>query len=136
MQAITRIIIFGAIAILAVDTVGSVVFADTGFPYIVFRYASFAIFAVVGVAAGRVAGRYLDVIAASGIVGLVDATLGMYISWEIGPGRMIGGSFPIMWLGVASGIVLLEALLIGLFANAVLTAINRLVGASRPKGSN
>src|SRR5579863_4391441 len=133
MRSMLRIAIFGAIAVLAVDTVGSIISANSGFPFIAIRYACFVIFAVVGMAAGRACQRYVDAAAASCIVGLVDATLGMYISWEVGPGRSLGNANAAL-LATASGIDIVEAILIGLVAYAVSRAINRPVGTSQTRG--
>ena len=86
MKHFFLIILIGAFAVLVFDTIGSLASRNFGFPYYWLTVGSFLIYAGVGLAASKYNGLMYAPLAA-GIVGLIDSTLGWYISWVIGPGR-------------------------------------------------
>ena len=89
MSPIIVILAVGILSVLLVDTLGSLAARHFGF-----RYSSlFVISWALRLATGFFAARYGDIKAsffAGGAVALIDATVGWYISWRIGPGRPEG----------------------------------------------
>ncbi len=75
----------GALTVLLYDTVGSHLSILFGFDYSWLSLGSFLIYAAIGCAASRHS-LIVGVVAAT-TVGIIDSTLGWYISWIIGPGR-------------------------------------------------
>ena len=86
MKHFILIILIGAFAVVAFDTVGSLASRNFGFGYQWLTMGSFLIYAGVGFAASKYNGLLFAPLA-GGITSLVDSTLGWYISWVIGPGR-------------------------------------------------
>jgi hypothetical protein len=86
MQAIILILVVGVVAVLMLDTIGSIASRRFGF-----QYGSLSILSwVLGIGTGFFAARYGSLslsLLIGGIVAFIDATLGWYISWIIGPGR-------------------------------------------------
>jgi hypothetical protein len=86
MPAIVLVLIVGALAVLVLDTIGSIASRQFGF-----RYGSLAIVSwILWLGTGFFAawyGRLSLSLLAGGIVAFIDATLGWYISWLTGPGR-------------------------------------------------
>jgi uncharacterized membrane protein len=77
------------LAVLVLDTVGSLASRRYGFRYGSLTLISWAL----RIATGFFAARYGTIkisFFAGGAVALIDATLGWYISWKIGPGRPQG----------------------------------------------
>jgi hypothetical protein len=82
-------IVLGSVVVLLFDTIGSLVSKHFRFPYARLASGSHMIWTGVGAFAAFSA---LDALVARAaiagwVVGLVDATLGWWISWQIGPGR-------------------------------------------------
>lgn len=86
MPTIILVLIVGSFAVLMLDTIGSI--ASRQFR---FRYSSLSIISCIfWFGTGFFAawyGQLLLSLLAGGIVAFVEATLGWYISWLIGPGR-------------------------------------------------
>ena len=80
------VILVGAAAVLAFDTIGSLASRRFRFPYTKLTLGSFAIYFVVGVVAAT-SGSVTSAALTGAIVGLVESTVGWAISWRIGPGR-------------------------------------------------
>jgi hypothetical protein len=82
-------IVFGSVAVLLFDAIGSLVSKHFRFPYARLAPGSYVIWTAVGAfAAFSALDTLLARAAVAGwVVGLVDATLGWWISWQIGPGR-------------------------------------------------
>jgi hypothetical protein len=83
----------GAIAVLVFDTVASIASKGLGFPYWYASIGSVLIYAAVGYFAFR-HGGLIRAAGAAVPVALVDATLGLYISLQIGPGPLPTNQFP------------------------------------------
>jgi len=77
----------GCIAILVIDTGGSLVSRSTGMNYGYFAILSFAIYAGVGILAAHLHSSAAAAVAGF-LVSALDATVGWWISWQIGPGRV------------------------------------------------
>ena len=86
MDQFIKICIIGVLAVVVFDALGSLASRHFGFPYQNLMVGSFLIYGIVGFAAAKTNGLMYGVLAA-GLTGLVDATIGWYISWIIGPGR-------------------------------------------------
>jgi hypothetical protein len=91
MTPVRRVLPFAVLAVLLLDTVGSLAADHYGFEYGRLAVVSYALYALAGWAAGRLGG--LRGAALVGFcTGLVDATIGWAISWAIGPGRPPAGA--------------------------------------------
>ena len=83
----------GSAAVLALDTIGSLASLRFKFAYARLAPVSYLLWALAGFAAvvGQVS-EIRDAVAlgalAGGVVGLVEATIGWWISWRLGPGRI------------------------------------------------
>lgn len=86
MKPLTRVLLIAAIVVLVFDTVGAIASAQLGFAYSSLSPISMFIYAAAGFAAGRLAGLRAAVSIGSAVA-LIEATLGWFISWQIGPGR-------------------------------------------------
>lgn len=86
-------IIFGTIAVLTLDTFGSLLSQRLKFPYTRLSPISLLLWATAGAIASR--GAASGLVRALGLgwiagcaVGLLDSTVGWWISWQLGPGRL------------------------------------------------
>ena len=118
MTALGRVFLGTAAAVLALDTIGAVAAAKTGFPYGSLAVVSYVIYAASGFFSMRYGG-FPAAAAGGAFAGLVDATAGWAIAWAIGPGRPpdgYTGMAPILFavtvvviigsiLGLAGGLV-------------------------------
>ena len=86
MRRLFQTILIGALAVVAFDLIGSILSLALGFDYTLLAFGSLVIYATVGIFASRDSVLFGPI--AAGIVGLVDSTLGWYLSWVIGPGRV------------------------------------------------
>jgi hypothetical protein len=82
-----KIVGFGVLAVLAFDTVASFASVGFGFPYEDAAVGSVLIYATIGYIVFRRQG-FFSAVGAALLVEVVDATLGWYISWQIGPGAL------------------------------------------------
>jgi hypothetical protein len=86
MSRVVRGTLYGAVAVLGLDTIGALASRAFGFEYALLAPLSLLLYAAVGAYVGtrdhvaRAAG-------AGALVGLLDATIGWLIAWGIGPGR-------------------------------------------------
>lgn len=101
MKTFCKIIAAGVFAVLAFDTVASYASLYFGFPYTDAVIGSAVIYCAVGYVCFRCY-ALIKVVTAALMVGLVDATLGWYISWVIGPGALslAEKSYSIIVIGV------------------------------------
>lgn len=72
--------------LLVVDTLGAIASAKLGFPYSSLSPISLFGYAAAGFTAGRIGGRRAAA-AVGSLVAFIEATIGWFISWRIGPGR-------------------------------------------------
>lgn len=86
MKRIIPVVLIGSLIVILFDTLASFASINFQIHYGIFSIGSCLIDAGVGFFAAKRNGLAWAVLAA-GIVGLVDSTLGWYISWIIGPGR-------------------------------------------------
>jgi hypothetical protein len=86
MDVVPVILIFGLIAILF-DGVWSVVAKTKGYSYSKGAWVSSLIFAFAGGVAMKNGNFYSGFIAGIGVAA-IDATVGWWVSWVIGPGRL------------------------------------------------
>ena len=86
MSRLARGILYGGIAVLALDTLGSLASRSLGFNYGSLSVISTLIYLGVGgyVGLGAPVSRAAT---AAAIVGFIEATIGWAISWAMGPGR-------------------------------------------------
>ena len=87
MSQFWKIVCSGVVVVLVFDTVASFASKGLGFPYWYASIGSVLIYAMVGYFTYRQSGLVRAVVAAV-LVELVDATLGWFISWQIGPGAL------------------------------------------------
>jgi hypothetical protein len=86
VKPLTRILLVAAVVVLVFDTVGAIASSRLGFAYSSLSPISMFIYAAAGFAAGRLAGLKAAVSIGSAVA-MIEATLGWFISWQIGPGR-------------------------------------------------
>lgn len=84
---LTRLIIFGSIAVLIFDVIASIASIVLNVPYASFSIGSILIYAVAGYLAARLKPLHFSAWV-GGLIGLVDSTIGWAISWKIGPGKI------------------------------------------------
>jgi hypothetical protein len=103
MTSWKRVALIGTGAVIAFDAVASLASRAVGFQYGWATVGSWIIYAICGYFAAHVVSQgQLKVAASTGVLlGSVDATLGWYVSWLIGPGRVVGGLTPILWTSAA-----------------------------------
>ena len=87
MSAFWKIVGLGVLAVLAFDTAASFASTSFGFPYKNAAIGSVLIYITVGYLVFRRSG-FFSAIGAALLIEVVDATLGWYISWQIGPGAL------------------------------------------------
>jgi hypothetical protein len=86
MSRTVRGTVYGAAAVLALDTLGSIASRLAGFDYAMLAPVSFLIYAATG-AFVALAAPIAPAIMAGTAVGFVEATLGWAIAYAVGPGR-------------------------------------------------
>jgi hypothetical protein len=86
MSRTLRGTVYGAAAVLALETLGSVAARLAGFDHATLAPLSFLIYAATG-AFVALAAPFGSAVMAGAAVGFVDATLGWAIAYAIGPGR-------------------------------------------------
>lgn len=101
------------------DTLGSIASQNLGFPYYWLTVGSFLIYVGIGFSASKSNGLMYAPLAGS-IMGFIDSTLGWYISWIIGPGRLAEMELTIF--AVITGVIFVTLL------GAVLGFIGGLIG--------
>ena len=78
---------FGVVSVLVLDTAASIASARLSFPYAYASAGSLLIYLAIGYVVFRTGGL-AKAIGAALVVETVDATLGWFISWKIGPGAL------------------------------------------------
>lgn len=91
MRQFWRVVCVGVVAILVFDTLASFASEVFGFAYGYATIGSVLIYSTIGYFVFLIRGL-VQAIGAALLVGLVDATLGWYIAWQIGPGVLEVGS--------------------------------------------
>lgn len=114
------------LAVLLLDTLGSLAARQWGFAYGSLSAISYLLYFCAGVGAGRLAGVWAGGIA-GGVTALIDATLGWAISSGVGATRRAGLT-PLTFVVVALGVVL-TGWVLGLFGGAIGKAVHRSVAA-------
>jgi hypothetical protein len=105
----SKIVIAGAMCVVAYDALASALALSLGFPYVWAIVGSWLIYASVGFLVSK-ADRAASGFKTGAVVGLADSTLGWAVSWAIGPGYVPGAT----WVAVV-----LTSLLVALTAGAV-----------------
>jgi hypothetical protein len=113
MTALSKLILWGAFAVVIYDTTASVLSKGFGVSYGKFGIGSLLIYAAVGFLAsrGKAERTAMAAVIAGGIVGFVDATIGWATSAAIGPGHPVRPLTPFLWTTVAIGVMLSSILL-------------------------
>jgi len=114
------------LAVLILDTLGSLAARHWGFAYGSLSAISFLLYFCAGVGAGRLAGVWAGGLA-RGVTALIDATLGWAISSGVGATRSAGVTSPAIVV-VALGVVF-TGWVLGLFGGAIGKAVHRSVAA-------
>jgi len=114
------------LAVLILDTLGSLAARHWGFAYGSLSAISFLLYFCAGVGAGRLAGVWAGGLA-GGVTALIDATLGWAISSGVGANRRAGLT-PLTIVVVALGVVFTGCML-GLVGGAIGKAVHRSVAA-------
>ena len=87
MSEFWKLVAFGVVAVLTFDTVASFASIEFSFSYTYASVGSVLIYGTIGYITFRRYG-FPRAIGAALLVELVDATLGWFISWQIGPGAL------------------------------------------------
>ena len=114
------------LAVLILDTLGSLAARHWGFAYGSLSAISFLLYFCAGVGAGRLAGVWAGGLA-GGVTALIDATLGWAISCEVGATRGAGLT-PLTFVVVALGVVF-TGWVLGLLGGGIGKAVHRSVAA-------
>jgi hypothetical protein len=86
METWQVILIFGVIAVVFDGTWATIAKAK-GYTYSKGMWVSFLIYAIAGITAGQ-NGSFIDGIISGAGVAIIEATIGWWLSWVIGPGRL------------------------------------------------
>lgn len=126
-QSVLPVVFIGWLAVILVDAGGSLVSIGTGLPYGYFGILSLAIYAAVGVITRSRGGSNRSSALAGFGVAVFDGTIGWWISWLIGPGRMPVGesSLGLLTLIITVALVVVVDTVISLGAGAAWYAIRR-----------
>ena len=114
------------VAVLLLDTFGSLAARRWGFAYESLRPISFLLYFCAGVGAGRLAGVWAGGMA-GGVTALIDATLGWAISSGVGATRSTG--LTTLTLAVVALAVVFTGWVLGLIGGAIGKAVHRSVAA-------
>lgn len=128
MPVIWRMALYGVIGVLGFDTLASFASRSFGFPYGYATVGSCLIYAILGIVVGRMA----TVATAAGtafLVGVGEATVGWWISWQIGPGRPPVGKLTIGSVVLTILFVSVMSASIGAAAGALGRAVARRAGS-------
>lgn len=86
MKNTLLIVLIGAASIVLYDAIGALASLSLGFDYGWLVLGSTAIYAMVGYFSANKKNVVVGSLAGA-VMGLVDSTLGWYISWTVGPGK-------------------------------------------------
>jgi hypothetical protein len=102
--------LYGGLAVVAFDAIASVLSRQFGFAYTTAAWGSYVLYVAVGFFAARRGGMGAA-IEAGVLVGLVDASAGLAVSWVIGPGHPAGFTLtPLSWCVVAIAVAFAAAI--------------------------
>jgi len=87
MSPLSKVILAGAVLIVAFDAAASFASLRLGFAYSKASIGSWIICALVGLVAAMMAGGLRASALAGLAMGVIDASLGWAVAWAIGPGR-------------------------------------------------
>ena len=118
-----KIVGFGVLAVLAFDTAASFASVSFGFPYGYAAVGSVLIYATVGYLVFRRRG-FFSAVGAALLVEVVDATLGWYISWQIGPGALPAGQATTAVIATSIIFVLIFAAVCAAIGSAIARAVH------------
>jgi hypothetical protein len=102
MKGLSRVVLYGALAVIVFDAIAAIASLQLGFEYSAAIPGSYMIYATTGFFAWKTSG-WKGAALTGLLLGLVDATIGWGISWLIGPGKPPADvTFtPVMWPFVA-----------------------------------
>jgi hypothetical protein len=123
MSQFWKIVSLGAVAVLVFDTVASLASKGLGFPYGYASIGSVLIYAMVGYFVYRRWGL-IRAVGAAVLVELVDATLGWFISWQIGPGALPIDQVSTPIIATTLVFVFIFAVLCALIGSAIARALH------------
>lgn len=118
-----KIVGLGVLAVLAFDTVASFASVGFGFPYEYAAVGSILIYATVGYLVFRRLGLF-NAVGAALLVEVVDATLGWYISWQIGPGALPAGQATTAVIATTFVLVLIFAAVCAVIGSAIARVVH------------
>ena len=135
MNIFVKGVLFGVVAVLILDTVGSIMSKRYRFPYTKLSSISFLLWATAGAFASQ--GGTPDLIKSIGLgwiagllVGLIDSTLGWWISWQVGPGRLRPESTACTKIARIVFRVTMLAAAVGAFGALIVGSLAKLIGHS------
>ena len=123
MNIFWKIVGYGVLAVLAFDTTASFASVNFGFSYGYAIVGSVLIYAMVGYFVFRHRG-FFSAIAAALLVEVVDATLGWYISWQIGPGALPAGQATIAVIATIIALAFFLAVVCAGIGSAIARAVH------------
>lgn len=113
MSSQLRVIVWGVVVVLAFDALASLASKSFGFSYGRASIGSYIIYLGIGYFAARSAANspLLTAALAAAIAGLADASVGWFVSWQLGPGKLPEGVTltASRWLATAIIVVALAA---------------------------
>jgi hypothetical protein len=109
MSSFAGVVLIFSVLVIVLDTVAAVVSLRTGLRYEAFGIGAFAVYGWCGYLLGGSAGPLLAA-SGTGIVALVDATLGWAIAWRLGPGRPVAPTPRRVVRGIALAVVAAAAI--------------------------
>ena len=118
-----KIVRLGVLAVLTFDTVASFASVGFGFPYEYAAVGSVLIYGTVGYVVFRRLGL-LSAVGAALLVEVVDATLGWYISWQIGPGALPAEQTTTAVIATTIVFVLIFAAVCAVIGSAIARAVH------------
>jgi hypothetical protein len=86
MRNVIRLILIGAVVIIAYDFLSALISSITGIQYAFFSVGSFLLYVIFGFLAG-LNSKWFQGIVAGAVMGLAESTIGWAISWYLGPGK-------------------------------------------------
>lgn len=112
MKQLISVVLSGALAVILFDTLASFISRKFQISYGLFSIGSFFIYICVGFFGAKY-GDLMRAVIIAGIIGVIDSTIGWYISWIIGPGQT---NIELTVVNIASIIIFvtITALLFGL----------------------
>ena len=116
-------VVGGCVAVLLIDAIGSLISRATGFPYGYFAFVSLALYIAIGIINGYTRSIRAAAVCAF-VVSFVDATIGWWISWQLGAARLpAGGTTAMFVIALTATLVIGFETLVGFGAGAITHAI-------------